>query len=454
MNLSDLLTRPEGKTLEFKRDLSSPEGALRTIVAFANTSGGTLLIGIEDRTRNVRGVAEPLDAEERLANLLSDNILPRLVLELEVLPWRHSYVVAVEIHPSPQRPHYLKSAGPEKGVYVRVGSSNRLADKELIAELRRFASGDSYDEEPLPDLDSEAIDFRAASELFSSKRKLKKADLDTLRIVTKHQGRKVPTVGGLLLFGKERERRFPDAWIQAGRFDGVDKVRIIDTLSVRSFLPRAVEEVMAFVQKHDLHGIQIKGTRHTDTWTLPPVAVREAIINAVVHTDYSQRGGPIRVAFLDDRLEVENPGLLPFGLTVEDMREGVSRLRNRVIGRVFRELGYIEQWGSGIRRMTAACQDAGIDEPGLLEIAARFRVVLRRSSAPKRQALDEIDHAIVTALASGVGLTTAEIASHIGRRPRAARTRLLALVGRGLVQEVASSLQDPKRRYFLASGSR
>jgi ATP-dependent DNA helicase RecG len=88
MNLSELLTRPEGKTLEFKRDLSSPEGALRTIVAFANTSGGTLLIGVEDRTRNVRGVAEPLDAEERLANLLSDNILPRLVPELEVLPWR------------------------------------------------------------------------------------------------------------------------------------------------------------------------------------------------------------------------------------------------------------------------------------------------------------------------------------------------------------------------------
>jgi ATP-dependent DNA helicase RecG len=75
--------------------------------------------------------------------------------------------------------------------------------------------GESYDEEPLPDLDSEAIDFRAASELFASKRKLKKTDLDTLHIVTKHQGRKVPTVGGVLLFGHERERRFPDAWIQA-----------------------------------------------------------------------------------------------------------------------------------------------------------------------------------------------------------------------------------------------
>jgi len=454
MNLSDLLTRPEGKTLEFKRDLTSPEGALRTIVAFANTSGGALLIGVEDRTRHVRGVADPLDTEERLANLLSDNILPRLVPELGILPWRRTHVVAVEIYPSSRRPHYLKGSGPEKGVYVRVGSSNRQADKELIAELKRFASGESYDEEPLPELDSEAIDFRAASESFASKRKLKKSDLDTLRILTKHQGRRVPTIGGMLLFGRGREQRFPDAWIQAGRFDGIDKVHLIDTMEIRGPLPHAVDEAIGFVRKHDLHGIKISGVRHTDTWTLPPAAVREAIINAVVHTDYSQRGAPIRVAFFDDRLEIENPGLLPFGLTIQDMRDGVSRLRNRVIARVFGELGYIEQWGSGIRRMTAACQEVGLDEPQLQEVGTRFRVTLRRSSAPRPQAMDETERAIVTALSQGNGLTTAEIATRIGRTPRATRTRLLALVKRGLIQEVASSLQDPKRRYFLASGSR
>jgi predicted HTH transcriptional regulator len=451
MNLSELLKQPEGKTLEFKRDLSSPDGALRTIVAFANTSGGTLLVGVEDRTRHVRGVADPLSTEERLANLLSDNVLPRLVPELEVLPWRRTHVLAVQVYPSYSRPHYLKSAGLERGVYVRVGSSNRQADRELIAELRRFASGESYDEEPLPDLDSEAIDFRAASELFASKRKLKKTDLDTLRIVTNHQGRKVPTVGGVLLFGYERERRFPDAWIQAGRFDGLDKVSLIDTLSIRSSLPRAVEEAIGFVQKHDLHGIKISGARHTDTWSLPAAAVREAIINAAVHADYSQRGAPIRLAFFDDRLEIENPGLLPFGITVQDMRDGVSRLRNRVIGRVFQELGYIEQWGSGIKKMSAACRDAGIEEPRLEEVGTRFRVTIRRSSAPRQPALDKTNRAIVAALSSGLGLTTNEIATRIGRTPRATRTRLLTLVGRGLVQEVASSLQDPKRQYFLVA---
>lgn len=451
MDLTELLKHPEGKTLEFKRDLSSPDGALRTIVAFANTSGGTLLVGVEDRTRHVRGVPDPLGTEERLANLLSDNVLPRLVPELEVLPWRRTHVLAMQVYPSYSRPHHLKSAGTERGVYVRVGSSNRQADKELIAELRRFASGESYDEEPLADLDSEAIDFRAASELFAPKRKLKRGDLDTLRVVTKHQGRKVPTVGGLLLFGREREQRFPDAWIQAGRFDGIDKVRLIDTLSIRSSLPEAVEEAIGFVQKHDLHGIEIRGARNTDTWTLPPAAVREAIINAAVHADYSQRGAPIRLAFFDDRLEIENPGLLPFGITIQDMRDGVSRLRNRVVGRVFRELGYIEQWGSGIRKMTAACRDAGIDEPHLEEIGTRFRVTIRRNSAPRQPSLDKTDLAIVSALSSGVGLSTNEIATRIGRTPRATRTRLLALVGRGMVQEVASSLQDPKRRYFLVS---
>lgn len=88
MDAIDALKRPEGKTLEFKRDLSSPDGVLRTVVAFANTAGGTLLIGVEDSTRHVRGVREPLDAEERLASLISDSILPRIAPDIDIIPWR------------------------------------------------------------------------------------------------------------------------------------------------------------------------------------------------------------------------------------------------------------------------------------------------------------------------------------------------------------------------------
>ena len=139
----------------------------------------------------------------------------------------------------------------------------------------------------------------------------------------------------MILFGTERERHFPDAWIQAGRFAGADRSHIADRTEIRSLPTRAVEEAIAFVQKHALHGAEIGAVRRKDRWSLPPAAVREAIINAVAHADYAQRGAPIRLSIFDDRLEIENPGLLPFGLTLDDLPRGVSKLRNRVIGHVF-----------------------------------------------------------------------------------------------------------------------
>ncbi|MFO0074202.1 MAG: ATP-binding protein [Gemmatimonas sp.] len=449
MDLLEILTRPEGKTLEFKRDLSSPDGVLKTLIAFANTAGGTLLVGVEDRTRSVRGVPDALDVEERIANIVSDSIAPRLLPDIEILPWRRTQVIAIRIHPSAARPHYLKREGAESGTYVRVGSTNRRADNEMLQELRRTARGESYDEQPMIDLDSEALDFRAASESFKPTRTLRRRDLETLRLVTSHQGHTVPTVGGMLLFGRERERHFPDAWIQAGRFGGLEKSRILDRAEFRNQPVAAIEDAIAFIEKHSLYSADIGRVRRTDRWNLPPVAVREAVINAVAHADYAQRGAPIRISIFDDRLEIENPGLLPFGLTVADLENGISKLRNRVIGRVFHALGLIEQWGSGIQRMTAACREAGLADPRLEEIATRFRVTIFTSRV-NRPTLDDTDQAIVDGLSDGKGKLTSEIAAVIGLTPRATRTRLARLVGNGLVREVGSGPQDPKRRYFLA----
>lgn len=299
----------------------------------------------------------------------------------------------------------------------------------------------------MPGLDSEALDFRAASELFAAVRKITPLDLETLRLVTMHQGRSVPTFGGMLLFGHEREKHFPDAWIQAGRFRGTDRSRIVDHVEIRSFPVRAIEETIGFVEKHVIHGAEIGAVRRKERWNLPPVAVREAVINAVAHADYAQRGAPIRVSIFDDRLEVENPGLLPFGLTVEDLPRGISKLRNRVIGRVLHALGLIEQWGSGVQRMTGACREMGLAPPRFEELAARFRVTIstERVSSPL---LDDTDQAIVDSLARGKGFLTSEIARAVGLTPRATRTRLARLVGSGLLREVGTGPQDPKRRYF------
>jgi ATP-dependent DNA helicase RecG len=315
-------------------------------------------------------------------------------------------------------------------------------------EMRRMARFESFDEQPIPDLDSEALDFRAASELFAPVRRLPRTAFRTLKIMTEHHGRDVPSVGGYLLFGKNRFDRFPDAWIQAGRFDGHNRARLIDSIEIRSLLPHAAIQAVEFVQKHLTRAAVIEGMQRVERWTVPIVALREAMVNAVVHADYAQQGSRIRVAVFDDRLEIENPGLLPLGLTIEDIQHGVSKLRNRVIGRVFHELGMIEQWGSGIQRMTAACLGAGLPSPKLEETGNHFRVTLSTVQGSPAE-LDEKNQAIVELLADGRGHSTAQIAKAVSLSARAARTRLVDLVQRGLIAEIASSASDPRKRYFL-----
>ncbi len=447
--LVELLKRHEGKTLEFKRDLSSPESVLKCLVAFANTAGGIVVVGVEDGSKNVRGVPDVLRSEEKLANLVSDSIRPRLIPDIEVVPWRNLNVLAVQVYPSNARPHYLERLGPENGVFIRVGSTNRRAEALQIEELKRLNWRTAFDEQAIPDLKSEAIDFRAASELFVPYRQLTSQAWSTLRIVTEHQGRQVPTIGGLLLFGKNRFARFPDAWIQAGRFAGTNRTRLLDSAEIRSFLPRAAEEAIAFAHKHLTRESIIESVRREDRWSVPLVAIREAVMNAIVHADYAQQGAPIRIALFDDRIEIENPGLLPFGLTIEDIMQGVSKLRNRVIGRVFHELHLIEQWGSGIQRMTAACQEAGLGAPKLEEIGMHFRVTI--SSARVRQPrADETDRRILALFSDGVARSTAAVARHVGLSDRATLTRLKALISRGLLVEIGTGPHDPKRQYMSA----
>ena len=449
MGLVELLKRHEGKTLEFKRDLSSPDGILKTLVAFANTAGGTVVIGVEDRSKNVRGVPDALASEEKLASLISDSIRPRLVPDIEVMAWRNLNVLAVQVHPSNTRPHYMLRLGPEDGVFVRVGSTNRRAEELQIEELKRWNRMDSFDEQAVPDLKSEAIDFRAASEFFAPYRHLTPQAWSTLRVTTEHQGRQVPTIGGLLLFGKDRFARFPDAWIQAGRFAGSNRARLLDSVEIRSFLPRAADEAIAFARKHLNRESIIEGVRREERWSVPLVAIREALMNAIVHADYAQQGAPIRLALFDDRIEIENPGLLPFGLTIEDVRQGVSKLRNRVIGRVFHELHLIEQWGSGIQRMTTACQEAGLDVPKLEEIGMHFRVTMSTARVG-RPHTDETDRRILALFGDGSARSTAVVAKHIGLSQRATLTRLKSMTERALLFEIGTGPHDPKRQYALA----
>lgn len=306
MRIDQLLQEAEGKRLEFKRDLSSRKHLVRTLVAFANTAGGLLVIGVEDGTKAVVGVPDRLEAEEQLANIMADSISPKLLADIEVLPWRKTHVLVAKVALSPARPHYVSAEGQEQGTYLRLGSTNRQADPSQIAELRRRPTEGTYDEQPMPDLDADAVDFAAVSQQFEGRRALRRQDLATLGLATQHQGRTVPTVGGVLLFGRDRLSHFPDAWIKAACFAGTDKTRILDQADLRDPLVPAMRAAIAFVERNTLKGAVIGRLHREDLPALPTAALREAVVNAVSHADYAQRGSPIRIAVFADRVEIEN----------------------------------------------------------------------------------------------------------------------------------------------------
>ena len=373
------------------------------------------MVGVDD-LRLVVGVAQPLDDEERLCNLIADSIAPRLVPQIELITVQGKTLLVVDVYVSGSRPHWLKAKGPEHGVYVRLGSTSRQADPQLIEELRRNAQGVAFDEMAMPHLTVDDLDLATARQLFQGISPLDEQALRTLKLLTHTQGRWVPTQGAVLLFGKERRMHFSDAWVQCGRFVGTDKAVIFDHIDLDEPLPQAVDSIMLFLKKHAMRGADFSAVRRQDVWSIPLTLLREAVINALVHTDYSQRGAPIRIAFFDDRIEIENPGTLVPGLTLDDMRQGVSKIRNHVLARVFRELNLIEQWGSGVRRIFREAQELGLPEPQIIELGLRVRVVVHLAQllptvlpqlAPKKTA-PRLESRLESALAARVVVVLAE----------------------------------------------
>jgi ATP-dependent DNA helicase RecG len=378
MTIAEILTQPESKTLEFKRDLSSLKPILKTLVAFANTAGGLLVIG-KDNQGDVVGIQDVEGAEERLANAVADNIRPAMQPEIEITSCQGKTLLLVHV-PFWRGPFYLKSEGAERGVYIRLGSTSRPAGPELVAELQRTSSGQSFDHTPCPDRSPRDLDITKAQKLFASAGMvLDDAKLASLGILVPFAGRLVPSLGGVILFGSEAVRGTicPDARVSCARFRGNDKTEFLDVLDIEGTVLDALVEVPRFIRRNTHTAARIEGLYRREIPEYPEVAVREALVNAIAHAAYFQSGMRIMVAAYDDRLEIQNPGPLPFGLTLAELKAGVSKIRNRMIARIMRLLHLMEEWGSGYQRINDTCRAGGYPEPEWQELGAAVRVIFR-----------------------------------------------------------------------------
>jgi predicted HTH transcriptional regulator len=443
-----LIGQREGETLEFKQEMPSSSDLAKLITAFYNTRGGTIVFGVEDDTRRLVGVPNPQGVETGIVNIIRARCSLDVMPSIEFVSYQGMEFVVVTCAQGACKP-YLVSG--EMRPYVRVGSSNREAQDE---EVRQGSEGGF---EALPCRDATIADLSEESIAAYVRQReetsgqplglLREEILRSLGCLVEQEGTSVPTNAGVMLFAEEPQRFVGQAEVACVRFKGWDVVSYIDRRDLRGPLYQLVDDAEQFIYRHMKVGRRIEGFVGVEYREYPQEAVREAIVSAVVHRDYSRRGQRIRVFMFDDRIEVYSPGTLPPGVSLEKMRrlEPQSVLRNPIIVGVFRDLGsrYIERLGTGIRRMGLAMEGHGLPRPRFEEVGSEFRVTLMgpgerfMEEATARPAwvegLNERQVEAVLYVGEHERISRGEYAKLLGLSSRTAARDLSDLVGRGIL---------------------
>ena len=347
----------EGRRLEFKESLPTNSDLAKTIVAFANDAGGEIYIGIND-AHEVVGLQEDdlPHIEEQISSMVYDRCYPTILPEISFITFKEKHLIRVRIYQGSMPPYYIRQEGKLKGTYIRVGSTNRVADESIISELERKRRSRSYDAELVFDKTVGELDITSFQKFYEEKTE-EKLDMHTMRkldLVKTEQGKEYPT-NALVLLSDDALRfsMFPNAKIECARFKGTTADEFIDQKSITCHIGQQAEEAYNFVLRHINKGARVEGVYTVSHWEYPVKAIREIIRNAVVHRQYSLTGKDIKIAVFDDMIEVTSPGLLPPSIDYSDMQSRQSDARNKVIAPVFKRLGIIDQWGNGLKLVSS-----------------------------------------------------------------------------------------------------
>ena len=405
-----LIAQGEGPRLEFKRSLAALRDGVRTIAAFANADGGTLLFGVRD-DGSVIGVTLGANTRERVVNTIVDNTDPPLYPQVECVEVDGRTLVVVTVAPGHDRPHLAYGRA-----YRRVGAVTAQLSRD---EQRRLLleSRPRFDDQPsgasLDDIDPGRVrrfletaarrgripDLSSDLSLVEALRRLK-----VLRVVGDHLE---PTMAAVLLFAREPQRFVPQSVVGLARFPGTTRgtTQIVDRADVEGDLAEIIEQAEAFVRRNTRITSKIYHAQRLEITEYPFPAIREAIANAVIHRDYWQTGSRVQVAVYADRVEVESPGGLLPPITVETLGHTPPVWRNPDLAGLLYRLGYIEQFGTGIERMRGDMRAHGLPEPCFEARPGWFRVTF---PGPGERILDLIPEEGVTDLRA-LGLNERQI---------------------------------------------
>ncbi len=386
----DEIMKGESSDIEYKEAL--PENSsryMKTVVAFANSSGGRLIFGVRDGTREVVGIDSDdiFKVCDSVANAIADSCKPAVIPDITMRTVEGKTLVIVDIPEGRQRPYYIKSMGIEHGVYVRVAATSRPADEDMIRELMFEGSGRHFDQTlcmgmQVTDDDitrlcdamkSEAQIHAKTDEQKAAVKDVTVNQLLSWGILTEKDGVLCPTNAYPVLIGDES---MPSS-IQCAVFKGSTRTVFVDSREYTGTLWEQVKQAYQFVLRNIHMSAEFNGLHRRSVYEIPSDVIRELIVNAAVHRSYIDRGH-IQVAIYDDRLEVTSPGKLMMGQNLRRMKYGHSKIRNEAIAKAFAYMNLMEQWGSGIPRIIDRTKEAGLREPEFIDLDVDLRVNIYR----------------------------------------------------------------------------
>ena len=380
----------EDKNIEFKREIpSNHEKFLKDIIAFSNSTGGQVILGIEDETCIVYGIGEqsPFKLSDAISNMISDACTPQIEPDISIQTRENKTILVIDIVPGKFRPYYLIKKGKECSAYIRINGTSRPADKRKLQELELEGQNISYD--TLQEIGCE-YDEKKALDLC---KKMKQIAIESCKTEEERYAVKDMTLEKLHDFGmlcRIGRNPYPThafnlmtdntnkaAKIQCALFKGTIRDIFIDRKEFSGPLFEQVEAAYQFVLRHINIGAEIEGEFRRDAYELPISAIRETIANAVLHRSYLDKSC-IQVSLYDDRLEVSSPGMLFGGLDLETAKLGKSTCRNEAIAEAFHYMHIVEAWGTGIPRIINRCKEYGLPDPVFEEFGDGFKVTIFR----------------------------------------------------------------------------
>lgn len=403
--LLELIRNGENSGVEFKRDTIDNRALAKELVAFANFQGGQVLLGVDDDGKMV-GITRA-NLEEWVMTACRDKIRPEIIpffdTVKDVEPGKDVAIIRVErgwtVHHVWHDQH--------SSYYIRIGTVSREASREELERLFQQRGAFNLDIRPVSGSSVADLDFRRLRDYFKRVRQQDappEGDLTAWRTLLNNteflrgDSQDAPaTVAGLLLFGIRPNRHLPQAGIDAAAYPGSEKdYAAKDRQPLRGPMTPLldssgalvengiVEQVMEFCRRNLEIATDLKdGVRRSEDWPYPLEAIREGIVNALVHRDYLLSATDIELSIYADRLEIVSPGRLPNGITPDRMRVGCRASRNQLLKDVMRDYGYLEHMGMGIpRKVVRLMMERNGTDPDLIEEGESFILKLWKSKKP------------------------------------------------------------------------